>query len=141
MTAERPRFYVDSSAWLAGMLAQRGGAAVIAEVRGAELLSSVLFVAEVDRNLVRLAREGHLKAAGLRRARERFEADLAMFTLADLTLDLARDRAMPAITTPRTLDLVHLRTALRFHTERPLTRFVTLDQTQADAARELGLPV
>jgi hypothetical protein len=47
---------------------------------------------------------------------------------------------MPVVTTPRSLDLAHLRTALWFHRREPLTRFVTLDETQADAARELGLP-
>jgi hypothetical protein len=135
------RYYIDSSAWMAGMLGQPGGAALMAEVRGAELVSSALLIVEVDRSLVRLARAGVLTTAQLQQARDRFEADLAMFALADLTLALARERAMPAVTTPRSLDLVHLRTALRFHAERPLTRFVTLDRTRADAARELGLPV
>jgi len=30
--------------------------------------------------------------------------------------------------------------ALWYHAESPLTRFVTLDHAQAQAARELGLP-
>jgi predicted nucleic acid-binding protein len=146
MTAETSgatlrRYYVDTSAWLAGMLGQSGGEAVRHEVQGAELVSSVLLVSEVDRNLVRLARDRLLTAGQLQQARDRFDADLTMFTLADLTLALARERAMPAVTTPRTLDLVHLRTALAFHAERPLTRFVTLDGPQSAAARELGLPV
>jgi hypothetical protein len=48
---------------------------------------------------------------------------------------------MPLVSTPRSLDLVHLRTALWFHRERPLSRFVSLDTAQNQAARELGLPV
>ncbi len=48
---------------------------------------------------------------------------------------------MPVVPTPRSLDLAHLRTALWFHTREALTRFVTLDQAQAQGARELGLPV
>jgi hypothetical protein len=47
---------------------------------------------------------------------------------------------MPAVVTPRSLDFVHLRTASWFHARSPLTRFVTLDAAQAQAARELGLP-
>jgi hypothetical protein len=48
---------------------------------------------------------------------------------------------MPVITTPRSLDLAHLRTAVWFHEQDPLIRFVSLDGDQTMAARELGLPV
>jgi hypothetical protein len=48
---------------------------------------------------------------------------------------------MPVVSTPRSLDLAHLRTALWFHQKEKLTRFVTLDESQGMAARELGLPV
>jgi len=47
---------------------------------------------------------------------------------------------MPIVSTPRSLDLVHLRTALWFHQRQALTRFVSLDTPQTQAARELGLP-
>jgi hypothetical protein len=48
---------------------------------------------------------------------------------------------MSIVTTPRSLDLAHLRTALWFHEREPLTRVVTLEETLATAAREAGLPV
>jgi hypothetical protein len=48
---------------------------------------------------------------------------------------------MPIVSTPRSLDLVHLRTAAWFHERQGLTRFVGLDSAQNQAARELGLPV
>jgi hypothetical protein len=47
---------------------------------------------------------------------------------------------MPAVSTPRSLDLAHLRTALWFHDRQKLTRFVSLDERQSLAAQELGLP-
>lgn len=47
---------------------------------------------------------------------------------------------MPAVATPRSLDLTHIRTALWFHAQQPIDRFLTIDQAQAAAARELGLP-
>jgi hypothetical protein len=47
---------------------------------------------------------------------------------------------MRPVSTPRTLDLAHLRTALWFHAQEPLTRFVSLDAAQREAAKELGLP-
>jgi len=48
---------------------------------------------------------------------------------------------MPIVSTPRSLNLAHLRTALWFHQRQLLTRFVSLDVPQNQAARELGLPV
>jgi prevent-host-death family protein len=41
----------------------------------------------------------------------------------------------------RSLGLAHLRTALWFHAREPLSRFVSLDTAQTQAARELGLPL
>jgi hypothetical protein len=72
---------------------------------------------------------------------ERVESDANTFTLRDLTLDICSSHVLPAVSTPRSLDLAHLRTALWFHTAEPLDRFVTLDVSQEDAAKELGLPV
>jgi len=48
---------------------------------------------------------------------------------------------LPAVTTPRSLDLAHLRSALWFHAAERINRFVTMDSSQEEAARELGLPV
>ena len=72
---------------------------------------------------------------------QRLETDIELFQLCDLTLDLCRGRVVPLVSTPRSLDLAHLRTALWFHQRESLTRFVTLDGQQSEAAREMGLPV
>jgi hypothetical protein len=72
---------------------------------------------------------------------DQLEADTRSLVLRDLTLDLCTSNLLPAIQTPRSLDLVHLRTALWFHAAEPLERFVTMDESQREAARELGLPV
>jgi hypothetical protein len=69
------------------------------------------------------------------------EEDRSRFVLRDLTLDLCESNLLPAIATPRSLDLVHLRTALWFHATEPIDRFVTMDGSQHQAAKELGLPV
>jgi hypothetical protein len=61
--------------------------------------------------------------------------------LRDLTLDLCQSTVLPAIATPRSLDLGHLRTALWFHAQQRIDRFVTRDASQEEAAREFGLPV
>lgn len=101
----------------------------------------MLLILEADRALVHLSRTGRLAPADAQSAFDRLLADMDAFTLRDFTFDLCASRVMPLVSTPRSLDLVHLRTALTFHGERPLNRFVSLDAAQNQTARELGLPV
>lgn len=137
----QPRLYVDTSAYLCMLLAQDGSERLYKEMAGAQMLSSVLLVQEARRNLVRLAREGRLDADQYKSAMEGMERDLSLFVLRDLTLDLCQSNALPSVATPRSLDLAHLRTALWFHAEEAIDRFVTMDSNQEYAAKELGLPV
>jgi predicted nucleic acid-binding protein len=135
------RLYVDTSAYLCILLAEEGADRLSAQSEGAELLSSVLLVLEARRSLIRLARDGTLKAEQYKACMDRVEHDTALFELRDLTLDLCASNLLPAVATPRSLDLAHLRTALWFHAAQPLDRFLTLDASQAAAAKELGLPI
>lgn len=137
----RRRLYVDTSAYLCILLAEDGSERLSAESEGAELLSSVLLVLETRRNLIRLAREGTLKAAHYNACMDRVEQDTALFVFRDLTRDLCASNLLPPVVTPRSLDLAHLRTALWFHAEERIDRFVTTDTSQEAAAKELGLPV
>lgn len=143
--AEEPprprRLYVDTSAYLCMLLAEEGWEALSKETDGAELLSSVLLVLEARRNLIRLAREGTLKPELYKACIDRVEKDTSLFVLRDLTLDLCQSSLLPAVTTPRSLDLAHLRSALWFDAGERIDRFITLDASQEEAARELGLPV
>jgi predicted nucleic acid-binding protein len=138
---KRRRLYVDTSAYLCILLAEEGWERLSEETDGAELLSSVLLILEARRNLVRLARGGVLKPELYKTCMERVEQDTSLFVLQDLTLDLCQSSLLPAVTTPRSLDLAHLRSALWFHAGERIDRFVTLDGSQEEAARELGLPV
>jgi predicted nucleic acid-binding protein len=137
----RRRLYLDTSAYLCILLGEHGSNDLSEETEGAELLSSVLLVLEAKRNLIRLAREGALKPGVYKACMERMEEDTSALVLRDLTLDLCRSNLVPAVATPRSLDLVHLRSALWFHASERIDRFVTLDEAQQQAARELGLPV
>ena len=140
-SARPRRYYVDTSAYLSMLLAEDGADRLSGEVAGAALVSSVLLVLETRRTLVRLAREGTLTPEQYKSCFDRLNEDLALFALRDLTLDLCESNLLPAIATPRSLDLAHLRTALWFHAAEPITRFVTVDVAQAQAAKEMGLPV
>jgi hypothetical protein len=135
------RLYVDTSAYLCILLGEAGHEQLLHETAGAELLSSVILVLEAGRNLVRLSREGILTAADFQNCVSTLNNDMGHFLLRDLTLDLCGSMNMPVVSTPRSLDLAHLRTAVWFHQKERLTRFVTLDESQGMAARELGLPV
>ena len=135
------RLYLDTSAYLCILLAEEGWEHLSEETAGAELLSSVLLVLEARRNLIRLAREGTLTPGQYKTCMDRVEADTNVFVLRDLTLDMCASNILPAIATPRSLDLAHLRTALWFHAPEHIDRFVTLDGSQEQAAKELGLPV
>lgn len=137
----RRRLYLDTSAYLGILLAEEGWEQLSSQTAGATLLSSVLLMLEAKRNLIRLAREGTLKPDEYKACMDRVDADRAVFELRDLTLDLCVSSLVPAVTTPRSLDLAHLRTALWFHADAPLERFVTVDTAQRDAAEQLGLPV
>jgi len=135
------RLYLDTSAYLCILLGEHGSDKLADETSGAELLSSVLLLLESKRSLIRLARDGVLKPDYYKACMDRVEEDMHLFVLRDLTRDLCESNAFPAVATPRSLDLAHLRTALWFHVTERLDRFVTLDTTQQQAAKELGLPV
>ena len=137
----RKRLYIDTSAYLCILLGESGHEKLLRETAGAELLSSVLLVLETGRNLVRLSREGILTTVEFQNCVSVLSDDIDQFLLRDLTLDLCDAMTMPVVSTPRSMDLAHLRTALWFHQQEKLNRFVTLDESQKMAARELGLPV
>lgn len=135
------RLYVDTSAYLCMLLGEEGSERLCSETEGAQLLSSVILVLETQRNLIRLARETLLLPEQYGACMDRLVEDIELFLLRDLTIDLCSSTVMPAVTTPRSLDLVHLRTALWFDSDRKIDRFMTMDSAQRQAARELGLPV
>jgi hypothetical protein len=137
----KPRYYLDTSAYLAALLGEEGSEPLAATIVGSSMCSSVLLLVEANRNVVRLARTGQLTPARSAEALAVIREDASRFVLRDVTLDLCLEPAMPALRTPKSLDLVHLRTALWFHRREPLHGYLTNDSSQRDAARELGLPV
>ena len=135
------RVYLDTSAYLCLLLGQDGWERVVKLSDGAQISSSVLLVLESRRNLVRLARQGALTSEQYQACMLKVDTDTTRFVLRDLTLDLCASNTLPAVATPGSLDLAHLRTALWFHASEPLDHFVTMDASQQAAAKELGLPV
>lgn len=135
------RIYLDTSAYLASLVNYARAEFVRKTVEKAEVFSSVLLVAETWRALVRLSREGRLSMQSYMVLSRQLETDAQSFALYPVTYDLCAATLMPTVATPRTLDLIHLRTAAWFHEQAPLAAFLSLDRQQNHAAAELGLPL
>jgi predicted nucleic acid-binding protein len=141
MSEHRHRVYLDTSSYLSLLLDEEAAVDLRSELDVAEVLSSVLLIVEARRNLVRLAREGSVTREHYQAATERVALDMRKLVLRDVTLDLCEPHPLPAVATPKSIDLIHLHTALWFHRAEPVDRFLTMDAAQRDAARELGLHV
>lgn len=138
----KPRAYVDTSSYLTVLLGEKQAMATRKRLAGHVLCSSTLLLVEAERNLVRLAREHLLTVEQFQRAMDQLKADRELFILRDVTIDLTLTGKFPLVRIPRSLDLIHLRTACWFAAEEEgLHRFETLDDAQAAAAKEMGLPV
>ena len=135
------RFYLDTSAYLAIVLAERPAATLLAALGPGAWVSSSLLLIESRRTIINLGRTGEMAERAVETALDRVDQDERRFALRDFTPDLASRQPVPAVRTPRSLDLAHLRTALWFHAASPLKGFVSLDEAQRRSARELALPV
>lgn len=136
-----PLIYLDSSAYLCLLLGEKMSVQIEKAIHNRALCSSSFFALEVDRNLVRLSRERVISQKEFSKLHIQFKIDIEAFILKDLNLDLCLTGTFPAVKTPRSSDLAHLRTALWFMNQERLDGFLTLDAHQREAARELKLPV
>ena len=144
MTAPKvptPLVYVDTSIYLAILLGEKAGLSWASKLAKRTLCSSSLMILEAERNLVRLSRSGNLSEEDYQIAFQRVREDKDKFVLREFNLRLCLTGQYPAVQVPRSLDLVHLRTALWFYQHGGMEGFASLDQNQIKTARELGLPI
>jgi predicted nucleic acid-binding protein len=134
------RYYLDTSVYVPMLLGEPAAVDIVRRISGAELLSSVLIVLEATRTLVRLSRQGHITPEEHASSMEQLAEDIEQFDLCAVSIDLCNSPIFPSVSLPRSFDLAHLRTAVMYHRQQPLTAFVSLDKPQLRAARELGLP-
>lgn len=135
------RAYIDTSAYIAVLLGEQESEKILKLIHGVELCSSTFLLLEVERNLTRLAKQNIFSIKTYEQAKEKLIQDKELFILKDFTADLCLNGIFPAISTPKSADLLHLRTAKWFQFKLGLDFFVTLDRSQAEAAREIGLVV
>ncbi len=135
------RVYLDTSAYMALLLGETQASAVNRRAKKRTLCTSVLLFVEAERTLVHLVRGGRLSANRFESAFVRLGDDVDLFLLRDITMDLCLSKRFPLARTPKSADLIHLRTAEWFLQNGGLDDFVSLDDSQNRAATDMGLPI
>lgn len=132
--------YVDASVLIAEVVPV--GARWQDWAAASRFCSSSIVVVEARRTLHRLALERHLDDEGMARAMSSLQAILRPIDLIDMSPDVLERASGAFATNVKTLDAIHLSTALlyRIGREEPVS-FVTADRQQATAARAHGLDV
>ena len=135
--------YVESSAVLAWLLGEGLAVSVAHTLASADgLVSSALTLVEVDRALVRAVSSGRLSEVQAAAARGRFElvaARWAVLAITDEQIDRAR-RPFPRDPV-RSLDAIHLASALEFVADLGELAVVTLDERIRATAAVRGFAV
>lgn len=131
--------YLDSSAILAHLYAEPGAIPAADLLPGAtSTLTRVECLRSLDRN--RLA--GNLSDSSLLEKRDALYRTLRSLRILELDGPILDAAAAPASVPIRTLDAIHLATALRWRAEGdPALAFATHDRRLAAAARAYGLRV
>ena len=135
--------YAESSAVLSWLLGQPLGDAVWRSFQRAEgVFASDLTVVEADRTLHRLAATGELDFAHTAEARARFENVAATWVVHRITPRVV-DRSRGAFPREpiRSLDAIHLATALVIRDVRPDLSVLSLDRRLRENAVALGFEV
>lgn len=135
--------YVESSAVLAWLLGEpRGEEARTLLSTAAAVFTSRLTIAECERGLVRLEAAGDVPPGEVARLGEILSRAAQHWLIHDLgEAVLARAGRRFALEPVRTLDAIHLATALLLGAAEPRLELVSFDPRIRDNARRLGLKV
>jgi len=135
--------YVESSAVLAWLLGEELAEPVSRTLASADgLVSSALTLVEVDRALVRAVSSARLSEAEAAAARGRFELVTARWAILAITDEQIERARRPFPRDPvRSLDAIHLASALEFVADLGELAVVTLDERVRTNAALLGFPV
>lgn len=135
--------YVESSAVLTWLLGEGLAASVAHALASADgLVSSALTLVEVDRALVRAVSSGRLSEAEAAAARRRFESVAARWAVLAITDEQIERARRPFPRDPvRSLDAIHLASALEFVADLGELGIVSLDERVRANAAFLGFPV
>jgi predicted nucleic acid-binding protein len=133
--------YLESSAVVAWLFGEAPAADVRRAMNQAEIqVVSCLTIVEVERVLQRAVAQRVIKEAMAHKLRGELERECANWTTMSLTADVMTraGRAFP-VEPIKTLDAIHLATALAFSESFPDLKILTLDRRVSENATALGL--
>lgn len=133
--------YLETSAVLHWLLGQSEAARVRRRVDGAEVvLTSMLTLAEAERALIRAEGQDVLKGGDAQRLRGLLNRVQASWTRMSISDDVLTRASRPFPAEPvRTLDAIHLATALEFTAAFPDLRVLSFDDRVRRNAEALGI--
>ena len=137
------RLYAESSAVLTWLLQEPGAAAVREALERAEMVvSSDLTLIECDRALMRASRTGRVPEHRVARCRTLLEGISAHWVLVRIGREIVERSRRPFPGEPlRTLDAVHMASAVNARSVVPGLGFLSLDHRVRASAHELGFQV
>lgn len=135
--------YAESSAVLGWLLAEETAGSVVEALDGAEIVvASELTLIECDRTLLRARAAGELSDFETARRRNLLEAASAHWNLLPLGRDIVERARRPFPGEPlRTLDALHIASALAARSAVPGLALLTLDNRVRGSAAELGFRI
>ena len=141
--APRQSLYADASAILCWLLREPRWEEVAKSLgQASTILSSELAAVECDRALLRLVHEGRITDALKEELAARFAAAAAHWTELAIAAPILLRARLPFAGTPvRTLDAIHLASALEGRGAVPDLAVLSLDDRMRRAARSLGFGV
>jgi predicted nucleic acid-binding protein len=133
--------YIESSAVLHWLLGQSGAAEARRTVDQADVvLTSTLTLTETERALIRAETGGALKGGDAQRLKGLLNRAQAAWTRMAVSENVLARASRPFPVEPvRTLDAIHLATALEFAAAYPDLRVLSFDRRLQDNADALGL--
>jgi predicted nucleic acid-binding protein len=135
--------YAESSAVLAWLLGEEAGRSVRQVLQHTELvMASDLTLVECDRVLIRAVTTGEIDEAAAADRRARLNAAASHWHLWRVSPDIVERARHPFPAEPiRTLDAIHLASALAVRSAVPGVELLTLDDRIRRAAKQLGFQV
>jgi predicted nucleic acid-binding protein len=132
--------YAESSAVLAWLLGEEAGRSVREVLQHTEVvMASDLTLVECDRVLIRAVTTGEIDEAAAADCRAHLNAAASHWHLWRVSADIVERARRPFPAEPiRTLDAIHLATALAVRSAVPGVELLTLDDRIRRAAKQLG---
>jgi predicted nucleic acid-binding protein len=135
--------YVETSAVLRWLFGEQDAEAIAGIIDGAEsVVSSALTVLETQRAIIRAETQGLFTPADAERLRGQFTSSSLQWAFLSITESVQTRAGMPFPREPvRSLDAIHLATALELLQVYPDARMLSFDERIRENLHPLGIPM